>query len=114
MIGIAPVMKTVDAITQDIEAAISERRARMKELEAEIIQLEAKRPLPTPLRADLSCRETSVIQLVSIGASNKEIAGKLKISETTVKAHMRSILTKLHVKNRAEAAAVVAKGTAHS
>ena len=114
MLGISPEMKTVEEITQNIEAAISERRARMKELEAEIIQLEAKRPLPAPVLIDLSCRETSVIQLVSIGASNKEIAGKLRISETTVKSHMRSILTKLHVKNRAEAAAVVAKGTAHS
>jgi len=57
----------------------------------------------------LSRREREVLQLVAQGASNKEIALKLFISETTVKAHLRSILEKLHVKNRAEA---VAKATA--
>lgn len=108
MNGIAPVMKTVEEITQDIEAAITERRALIKDLEIEIIQLEAK--CPNLIRTDLSVRENTVMAMVAVGATNKEIAGKLKISDTTVKAHLRSILTKLHVKNRAEAAAVVAKG----
>ncbi len=57
----------------------------------------------------LSRREREVLQLVAQGGSNKEIATKLFISETTVKAHLRRILDKLHVKNRAEA---VAKATA--
>ena len=57
----------------------------------------------------LSLREREVLQLVAQGGSNKGIATKLFISETTVKAHLRSILEKLHVKNRAEA---VAKATA--
>jgi hypothetical protein len=56
MIGIAPVMKTVDEITKDIEAAISERRARIRDLETEIVQLEAKRPLPAHCFTDLSDR----------------------------------------------------------
>ena len=109
MNGIAPVLKSVEEISQDIETAITERRALIKDLEIEIIQLEAKRPLPVPFRADLSEREKTVMGLVTVGASNKEIADKLRISETTVKAHMRTILGKLHVRNRAEAAAIVAK-----
>jgi two-component system NarL family response regulator len=54
---------------------------------------------------ELSPREKKVMQLVAEGSSNKEIAAALSISETTVKAHLRSILEKLHVKNRAQAAA---------
>lgn len=59
----------------------------------------------------LSARERQVMQLVVQGDSNKDIAAKLFISETTVKAHLRTILEKLQVKNRAQAAALVtAKG----
>lgn len=56
----------------------------------------------------LSAREREVLQLVAQGASNKEIAKDLFIGETTVKSHLRSIIEKLHVKNRAEAAALAA------
>jgi len=57
----------------------------------------------------LSLREQEVLQLVAQGASNKEIAIKLFVSETTVKAHLRSILDKLHARNRVEAVAIAAK-----
>lgn len=60
-------------------------------------------------RGELSPRESEVLKLVARGDSNKGIAAGLFISETTVKAHLRSILEKLHVRNRAEA---VAKATA--
>jgi two-component system NarL family response regulator len=56
----------------------------------------------------LSLRENEVLQLVAQGASNKEISIRLFISETTVKAHLRAILEKLHARNRAEAVAVAA------
>jgi len=60
---------------------------------------------------ELSPREKEAMQLVAQGSSNKEIARQLFISETTVKAHLRSILEKLQVKNRAEAVAkAIAKG----
>jgi DNA-binding NarL/FixJ family response regulator len=54
----------------------------------------------------LSPQEKKVLRFAADGASNKEIAGNLYISETTVKAHFRNILEKLHAKNRAEAVAV--------
>lgn len=57
---------------------------------------------------NLSLREQEVLQLVAQGASNKQIATKLFISETTVKAHLRAILEKLHAHNRAEAVALAA------
>ncbi|MEK7354168.1 MAG: response regulator transcription factor [Chloroflexota bacterium] len=61
--------------------------------------------------ADLSPREGEVLQLVAKGATNKEIAESLFISENTVKTHMQSIMEKLHLANRSQAAAyAVGKG----
>ncbi len=53
----------------------------------------------------LSQREQEILLLVARGASNKEIAAELVITEGTVKNHLHNILTKLHVRNRAEIAA---------
>lgn len=53
----------------------------------------------------LSNREREILSFVARGASNKEIAGTLFISENTVKTHLRSILDKLHLANRSQAAA---------
>ena len=64
--------------------------------------------------ADLSPREGEVLQLVAQGATNKEIADSLFISENTVKTHLRSIMEKLHLVNRSQAAAyAVKRGLVH-
>jgi len=55
-------------------------------------------------QAHLSSREQEVLQLIATGQSNNDIANKLFISVRTVKFHVSSILTKLGVKNRTEAA----------
>ena len=52
----------------------------------------------------LSPREIEVLEQVVNGASNKEIAEMLHITENTVKIHLRNILEKLHVQNRIQAA----------
>lgn len=52
----------------------------------------------------LSPREMEILQFVTNGMSNKEIAAKLKISQQTVKNHMTSILKKLNVEDRTQAA----------
>lgn len=57
----------------------------------------------------LSPREGEVLQLVAQGATNKEISESLFISENTVKAHLRSIMEKLHLANRSQAAAYAVK-----
>ena len=56
--------------------------------------------------SELSSRELEVLKLVSVGASNKQIALKLFVTESTVKAHLRRILQKLHANNRTEATAI--------
>jgi DNA-binding NarL/FixJ family response regulator len=59
--------------------------------------------------AVLSPREGEVLQLVAQGATNKEIADSLFISENTVKTHLRNIMEKLHLANRSQAAAYAVK-----
>jgi len=54
---------------------------------------------------DISGREREVLQLVSQGATNREIAATLIVSEHTVKVHLRSILNKLNLRNRQQVAA---------
>lgn len=52
----------------------------------------------------LTSRETEVLELIVGGNSNKEIAGALNISEATVKTHINSLLGKLGVTDRTQAA----------
>jgi len=66
---------------------------------------EPARPASASALRELSDRELEVLQAVSEGHSNKEIADKLFISEKTVKAHLRSIFRKLEVSDRAHAVA---------
>ncbi len=53
---------------------------------------------------ELTARELEILQELATGASNREIAAHLFISENTVKNHVRSILSKLGLRNRREAA----------
>jgi NarL family two-component system response regulator LiaR len=52
----------------------------------------------------LSEREIEVLRLVASGLANKKIARELGITERTVKAHVGSILSKLHLESRTQAA----------
>jgi len=54
--------------------------------------------------AELTHREKETLQLISKGMSNKEIARKLGIVETTVKVHVKNLLKKLNLRSRVEAA----------
>jgi two-component system, NarL family, nitrate/nitrite response regulator NarL len=70
-----------------------------------------RRDVTAPEAPGLTDREKAVLQLVIGGASNKEIAAKLEIAESTVKRHLHNILEKLHLENRVQAAAyAVRKG----
>ncbi len=59
----------------------------------------------TQSEEQLTERELMVLKLVAIGNSNQEIAEELSISINTVKSHLKSILGKLQLDNRTQAAA---------
>jgi two-component system NarL family response regulator len=69
------------------------------------IQRTGERERARERAAILSTREREVLALVARGASNRDVAGELYISEFTVKRHMQNILRKLHVPSRDAAGA---------
>ena len=87
------------------EAAISRRMA------TRILDEIRGQTGPSGLEEALTARETEVLGLVVARLSNAEIAERLVVSEHTVKNHMKSILSELHLHNRHQAAAYgVARG----
>jgi two-component system nitrate/nitrite response regulator NarL len=56
------------------------------------------------ISSNLTSRELQVIQMISEGLSNKMIAHKLSITESTVKVHVKHILNKTGLRTRVEAA----------
>ena len=73
---------------------------------AELNRLSAKegKRISLPLADPLSERELAVLKLLAEGCSNKEIGGRLSITEGTVKNHMTNVLGKLGVLDRTQAA----------
>lgn len=67
------------------------------------------RPVETAAGADLTPRELEVLALLADGLSNKEIAGRLAISDHTAKFHVNGILGKLGAQSRTEAVVLAAR-----
>jgi LuxR family transcriptional regulator, maltose regulon positive regulatory protein len=61
--------------------------------------------LALTIAASISVRELEVLQLVSVGLSNREIATRFSISDSTVKTHLDNIYRKLGVNSRTQAIA---------
>jgi len=59
--------------------------------------------------ADLTAQERKILMLVADGKTNKEIASEVFLSDKTVKNYVSSILAKLNLQRRAQAAAFVAR-----
>ena len=58
----------------------------------------------TPKNGALSARKVEILEMVVEGSSNAEIAGRLYLSESTIKQHLRAAYKVLGVRNRTEAA----------
>ena len=79
--------------------------AMTREMASRLLKGVARRSSdPTRGEEALTERELAVLRLVAVGASNQEIADKLMISINTAKSHIRSILSKLQLENRTQAA----------
>jgi DNA-binding NarL/FixJ family response regulator len=71
---------------------------------------QVSRPVSPPALDDrLTPREKQVLVRLAGGASNKEIARDLGLSEVTIKLHVRQIFKKIGARNRSEAAAMAAR-----
>ncbi len=98
-------LKTASA--EQVIAAVRDAAAGTARLSPELLtrltQALRRPPPPDPLQP-LSPREREVLRLIARGHSNRQIARDLAIGEQTVKTHVRSILTKLSLQDRVQAA----------
>ena len=58
----------------------------------------------TPPHSQLSVRELEILKLIAEGFNNQEIADSLNIAIKTVRCHVSNILSKLHLRDRTQAA----------
>ena len=97
-----------DALARTIRAVVDGDLAMPRRLAAHVIRtLSAGGRAPTASGdafESLSSREEDVLQLLSWGLTDREIAEALTISPRTVETHVSNLLHKLGVRNRAEAA----------
>ncbi|MDO9600247.1 MAG: response regulator transcription factor [Azoarcus sp.] len=73
---------------------------------------EFSRPRVPDTLSSLTPRESDVLELLSRGLTNRQIGEQLHLAEKTVKHHMTSILQKLHVRTRTEAALLAQRNRA--
>jgi len=84
------------------EIALSERFARRF---ARMFAMSSREGFRQPYADSLTQRELQVLALLSQGLTNREIARSLYVSESTVRAHLRTVTQKLGVHNRVHAVA---------
>jgi DNA-binding NarL/FixJ family response regulator len=77
--------------------------ARAASVDADATIVTASTRPADPVEEPLTAREVQVLELLAEGFSNKAIAGRLGISDQTVKFHVASISGKLGARNRTDA-----------
>ncbi|MEK7323791.1 MAG: response regulator transcription factor [Chloroflexota bacterium] len=99
----AELLKSIRGIGRG-EAAISRPIARRILDEFSRMTPQQQRPAEAHETVELTSREIEIVRELAQGASNREIAAKLVISENTVKNHVRNVLSKLRVRSRRDVA----------
>ena len=99
----------VDALYQVYQDWVVVSPAMAPRFMADSIQPSEKGAGVTEIDTQLTAREQDVLKLVANGMSNAEIGGDLNVSENTVKTYVKNVRGKLHMKNRAEAAAYASR-----
>jgi len=102
--GLADLLESLEAIAAG-QAALSP--GVTAKLLAQLAKADAtpSTARPSGPGGELSERELEVLQLVATGATNRQIAEKLYLSENTVRTYLAHILEKLNLENRAQVAA---------
>jgi NarL family two-component system response regulator LiaR len=99
---------SIDDLMRGINAAAVGESLISPQIAAKVLrELRAARPVfknAERLRTELTERELEVLRLIANGKDNAMIAAELHISAKTVKNHISSILMKLHIENRIQAA----------
>jgi DNA-binding NarL/FixJ family response regulator len=94
-----------DADADEVAQAIRAALAGQMHLDPSVARLLADSVRrPRPAKADLTPREREVLGLLAQGASNRQIAEKLVVSERTARTHVSAILGKLGLASRTQAA----------
>ncbi|GAA2336714.1 response regulator transcription factor [Dactylosporangium salmoneum] len=108
---------TKDAGRVQIAQAVRAAAAGQSVLDAQVqqrllaaaVQAQPPAPAPAPAAGDgplpdgLTAREAEVLALIAEGLSNREIAGRLFVTEVTVKSHVNRLFAKTGVRDRAQA-----------
>lgn len=82
----------------------SELAARLLSMDEVVYSAAARGGVESGRLATLSTRERQILDLLGEGLSNNDIAGRLALTENTIKHYITSLLQKLGVRNRTEAA----------
>jgi NarL family two-component system response regulator LiaR len=97
--------KLVQAIRNAYRGEVQLHPNAAKQLMSAFVHKEAAADIRSShLTGELTERECEVLSLIANGMSNREIAERMVISEKTVKTHVSSILSKLHLEDRTQAA----------
>ncbi|HWY32971.1 MAG TPA: response regulator transcription factor [Candidatus Acidoferrum sp.] len=92
-----------DELLKAISEVLSGGAPMTGEIARMLVEAFQKKPASSAPGDGLTQREAEILALLSEGLSNKEIADRGKISYDTVRAHLRHIYEKLHVRGRTEA-----------